>query len=147
MKSFGELELPELSRIGAGIGAFLVPEELVLQKVAGNRRTINGDEGTVTPRAQLMESARKKLFAGATLAEQEYGRVRARGSLKVEAHFFERRIFTDDSREAVARRIFFFENEVLHHESALSHRPLHEHEEVIRVDGLGEKIERSVFHC
>ena len=142
----GELELAELAARGAGIGALLVPEELVLQELVRDGGAVDADERSVTPGAQVMEGASEELFSRAALAEQQHRRVRGGGPLKRPAHLEQRRVLPDDLRKAVACGVLLLENEVLHQQPALLDGSAHEDDEVIGLDGLRQEIEGPLFH-
>src|SRR5207244_10912833 len=75
---FRNLELAFLQRERAGERAFLVSEELALEKRFGERGGVARDEGTRRARAVLVHRARSELFARAGLAADEDGRVARR---------------------------------------------------------------------
>jgi hypothetical protein len=67
------LDLPHAGRAGSRIGALLVAEKFVLQERLGYRGAVDGDEGAVAPRRQLVERAGEQLLAGAAFALQQNG--------------------------------------------------------------------------
>ena len=74
------LELARARGVRAGEGAALDAEELGLDELVGQRRTVDRDEGLVLARAHLVQRAREALLADAGLAEQQHrdvGRRRA----------------------------------------------------------------------
>ena len=54
-----------LGIFGVGEGAFLVAEELALQELIGEGPAVEGNEGSVTPRALGMDSTGHQFFTGA----------------------------------------------------------------------------------
>src|SRR5436190_11467024 len=54
-----------------GKSSFLVAEELAFNQGFGERRTVDGDEGTAGAGAVKMNGARRKLFAGAALSRNQ----------------------------------------------------------------------------
>src|SRR5262245_11990869 len=60
----GELEASDASRDGTREGAPLVAEQLALEQARGDRRTIELDEWTAPPPAQLVNQASDQLLAG-----------------------------------------------------------------------------------
>ena len=69
----GQLEAADLLGDGAGEGAFFVAEQLALQQARGDGRTVQLDEGTALPRAQLVQGAGDEFLARARLATNEHG--------------------------------------------------------------------------
>ena len=62
----------------AGERALLVAEQLALDEAGGDRGAVHLDEQALAPRAGLVDRARDQLLAGAGLARDEDGGVRAR---------------------------------------------------------------------
>src|SRR4030095_3575942 len=69
----GTGEAPFAPRDGPGEGPALVPEQLRLQDRLGDRRTVDGDEGSRCPEALAMDVAGDQLLSRAPLPEQERG--------------------------------------------------------------------------
>jgi len=65
---------------GSGKRAARVSEELALDEVRGQSSAVDGDEGARAFR-EAVNGARQHLFAGARIAEQEHGKLRARESV------------------------------------------------------------------
>ena len=68
------LELADAALDGAGEGAALVAEQLALEQLVGNRRAVDGDEGSA-PVGVVVDGAGDQLLAGAGLALDEHGGV------------------------------------------------------------------------
>jgi hypothetical protein len=77
----GELELATLPRDGTREGTLLVAEELRLDQLLGDRRTVHVDERLVGPAAACVDLARHQLLARPVLARDEYPAVRRRSQL------------------------------------------------------------------
>ena len=67
--AIGLLEFPEMFGGRAGERAFFVAEELRLDEFGGNGGAVESDERVFVARGFLVNGARDKLFAGASLAE------------------------------------------------------------------------------
>jgi hypothetical protein len=70
-----QLDLARLGELRAGEGAALIAEQLRLEQLLGQRRTVQGDERGVLARGRLMDEAGDDLLAGARLAADQHGRV------------------------------------------------------------------------
>ena len=68
--------------VGAGEGAALVAEELVLEQVRRQRGAVDDDERPVAARARLVDRLGGEILAGAGLALQEHGGVAGGGALE-----------------------------------------------------------------
>ena len=75
----GELELPGRSPMGPGEGPPLVAEQLGLQELTGERRTIDLDEGTLVPRGRPVNGSSDQVLADPALTADEDGCVRVGG--------------------------------------------------------------------
>ena len=69
------LDLAERLFVRTRKRAFLVAEQLGLEQVLGNGRTVDRNEVFVGVRAETMQRACEQFFAGAAFAEQERGHV------------------------------------------------------------------------
>src|SRR5882724_6363308 len=74
----GQLEAAHALCHGPRKRPFLVPEELAFEQSRGNGRAIQLHEGVRTPRAQVVNGACNELFARASLAGDEDGRLGGR---------------------------------------------------------------------
>ena len=74
--AFRGLESAHTLLIRARKGALLVAEELALDQLAVDRRTVDGHEGTIAPARQGVEPPRHQLLSGAALSTNEHGNVR-----------------------------------------------------------------------
>ena len=79
--AIGLLELADLLLGGAGERALLVPEQLRLDQLLGNRRAVHLHEALPGARAVAVDGARNQLLADAALAEQQHGGIGRRGAL------------------------------------------------------------------
>src|SRR6185437_3218851 len=70
-----ELELAEGALRRAGECAFLIAEELTLEESVRDRRAIDRDERLVSTPGEPVQGPREQFLAGATLAENQHGRI------------------------------------------------------------------------
>ena len=96
--------LPGHAAIGAGERAALVPEELALDELRGQRRAVDGDERPGLPRRVDVDRAREQALAGARLAAQEHRRVGLRGERDALVDRAELVAPPDDAVERTAQR-------------------------------------------
>jgi hypothetical protein len=69
----GLLEEPALVGVGVGEGALLVPKQLALDEVFGNRPAVDRDEGLRRAGRAVVDGPRHQLLADARLARDEHG--------------------------------------------------------------------------
>ena len=69
------LDLADHARVGAGVRAALVAEQLALDERGRQRRAVDVDERRLAPRAVDVDRAREQALAGAGLAVEQHGRV------------------------------------------------------------------------
>ena len=93
-----------------------------------------------------MQRPREQLLAGAALPFEQHGGVGRRRALQRGEHLAQRRIFADELRRAAADRQLLLHQQVLGHEAALLERAADEQQQVIRIDRLGEEVERPFLH-
>src|SRR6185436_5870541 len=148
--SVGQLELPRLPRTRAGEGAFLVSKEFGLEKRLWNRRAVDGHKRTVGAGAEGMQRACKEFFAGAALALEQDRGIGRRRALQRDGHVLQLGIFAHDLRSPALRRELLSQEYVFRRHPALYERALDHQQQMIRIDGLGEKIQGTVLdglHC
>ena len=61
-------------------------------------------------------------------------------------HLHQLRILADDARRAAPLTQLLLQQKILRQHAALHHRPLDHQQQVIGIDGLGEKVHRAFFH-
>jgi hypothetical protein len=93
-----------------------------------------------------VKGAREQLLAGTALALEQHGRIGRRRPLQDRDDLRELRILADDLRRAAADGELLPEEQVLHGQAAHAERPLHEEQQVVGIDRLGEEVERAVLH-
>ncbi len=140
------LELAQLALVCAGERPPLVAEQLGLEQGLRNRRAIDGHERARRARTRRVEDARAQFLAGAALALEQHGGVGAGGSFDGRQRLLQRRRGADDALAATTRGGLLLEEPVLAEEAALRERALHEQEEMIGVDGLGQEIKGALLH-
>jgi hypothetical protein len=69
----GQLDLARLGLAGVGEGALLVPEQLRLQQVLGDRGAMDLQERPVAPRPAVVDEVREQVLAGTALALDQHG--------------------------------------------------------------------------
>ena len=125
----------------------LVPEQLGLQEILGQRRAVHRDEDLGRPRAVRVDGAGDQLLAGARLALDEDVRLRARGLADQLEDRLDRRALADDLVEAHLRRQPLAQAPVLVAQPALRESPLHgQPEDVVRRQRLQEVVEGPQPH-
>src|SRR4051812_45598403 len=82
--------------VRAGEGPSLVAEQLTFEQPIRNRRAVDGDKRSVTPRALRVNELRDKLFSGARLAGNQHGCVGLRDTLNVRTSFANGSTVTDE---------------------------------------------------
>jgi hypothetical protein len=80
---------------GSGEGAALMPEHFGLEQLMGNRRTVDRNEGAISPPGKIVDSPRDNLFTTATLASDQHCRVRGGNALYQRPQFGDRRMLAD----------------------------------------------------
>ena len=93
-----------------------------------------------------MQRPREQFLACAALAFEQHRGVGARRPLQRHDHLFQRRRLADDLRRAAAHRELVLEQNVFGDQAALGQRALDEQQQMVGIDGLGEKIERAFLH-
>ncbi|CCJ84281.1 hypothetical protein BN133_658 [Cronobacter dublinensis 582] len=82
----GKLKTPDTLRAGTGKRAALVAEQIALQQACGHRRAVEFHHPPPVAVAQVMDSARDKLFAGAGFTEDQHRTVAFRHHLHLFHH-------------------------------------------------------------
>ena len=121
-------------------------EQLRFKQPVRDGRAVDGDKGSVGPRAERVQRAREQLFAGAALPFEQHGGVGAGGAVQLLQHMAQPRILADDSRGPAPLGQLLLEQHVVGKHPALRDRALHHQHHVIGVDRLGEKVHRAFLH-
>src|SRR5208337_3301822 len=69
------LELADAASVGPGEGALLVPEQLALEQVLRDGRTVERQKRRPSPAAVLIDGAGDQFLTGAALAGDQHGDV------------------------------------------------------------------------
>ena len=141
-----ELEFPGLAIGRAGERAFLVAKELGLEQVLRNRGTVDGDKRPFRTRAEHVQRPRKQFLARPAFAFEQHRRIGRRRAVERERDLLEFRILADDLGRTTARRQLLLQQHVFHREPPQRERTLHHQEQMIGIDRLGEKVERTLLH-
>ncbi len=99
--AIGQLEAPRPPLGGAGEGAFFMPEQLAFEQRGGQRRTVDGDEGALRARAELVDGACHQFLAGAALPLDQHGGARGRHLADHLEDFLHGRRLADDTAQAM----------------------------------------------
>jgi hypothetical protein len=102
--ALGLLEAADPPRRGAGERALLVPEQLALDELRGDRRHVDGHERAALALAEVVERLRHQLLAGAGLARDEDGEVRVREPGDDPVDVLHRRRAADDGQLLLRQR-------------------------------------------
>ena len=97
----GQLEAAALEPVGSREGATLVPEELRLDERLGQRRAVDGDEGTLGTPARIVDGARDQFLARAALPGEQHGGLCRSDARRLIERLPEGRSLADDPIEAV----------------------------------------------
>ncbi len=141
-----ELEFPRFAIRCPGERALLVAKELRFQKVLGDCRAVDGDKWAVGPLAQRVERTGKQLLASAAFSLEQHRGVGSSRPLQGDRHLLQSRVLADDLRGTTLCREFVFQQDVFRGEPPLRQRALHHEQQHVGVDGLGEKIQGTLFH-
>ncbi len=121
-------------------------EQLRLEQRVGNSGAVDGDKRHRRAIAQRVQRPGEQLLAGSALAFDEHRRIRVGGALQRREHLPQGRVFADDLRSAAADGQLLLHQQVLVGDAALLERTVHEEQQMIGIDGLGEKVHRAVLH-
>ena len=144
--AMGELEAAGLALCGAGERPLLVSEQLALEQRLRNRRAIDGDERSVIARAERVQRSGEQLLACSALAFEQDRGIRRGRAMELLRDLTELAVLADDPRRTAPLGQFLFENDVLGEHPALRDRPLDHQQQVIGLDGLGQKVHRPFAH-
>ena len=115
-------------------------EELVLEQGFRDGRAVDGDEGALRPRRELMDGTGEQLLAGAALPQDEHGGVGRRHALDLEQRLLESFARAHEPRQGHALLQLLLEEKRAPLEPAPIQGAVHQDQEVIGVDRLGQKV-------
>src|SRR5262249_11280673 len=141
-----ELELTRAPLVRTGIGALLVAKQFVFNQRVGYGCAVDCNERRITPRAEVVNSAGKQLFAGARLAEQQNCRTSACHLLNLPSDFLHRLRIPDDARKPVTSRVLVSQQDIFSAKPGFIQRTLYQKEQVSAVDRLLQKLVSALFH-
>jgi hypothetical protein len=95
----GHLDLAGLGLARVGEGALLVAEELRLEQLARDRRTVDLDERALAPRAAVVQPVGAEVLAGAALALEQHRAARLRQAQHERHGLLHRGRLRDDAGE------------------------------------------------
>ncbi len=117
---------------------FLVTEQFGLEEILRHRRTVDGHEWFVVPRARIVDRPREQLLARAALARDQHAGVGRRHHLGLLQHFLHALVTRDD----FGRPAFLDFGRAGHLE-----RLFDRHLEFVLVDRLGQEAECTALRC
>ena len=144
--ALGQFESTQLALVGAGKCPALVTKQLRLEQRIRNGRAVDGDERTVGARAAIVEGAGAQLLAGAAFTFEQHGGVGGGGTINGGHDLAQRRRVANDVGPTAACGSFLFQQAVVVQQASLRERALDEQQEMIRVDGLGQEVQRALLH-
>ncbi len=115
-------------------------EQLTLEQILGNGRTIHLDQGVILPRAVVMDRPGSQILAGPCLPGDENGGIRLGDPLNLLHEGLDGRGGAEDPADPESFPQFFFEPKVLFLEILVLQGLLEGHEQGIPVEGLGDVI-------
>ncbi len=142
----GEFEAAFATAGGAGEGAFFVAEEFGLEEGRGEGGAMDGDEGFLSARGEVVDGLGDEFLAGAGGAAQEDGGLGGRGLLEEGEDVLHGGGVADDGVEGVTVVELGVEALVFGFEGAGAEGALEEEFEVVEVDGLGEEVGGAFLH-
>ena len=130
----------------AGKSSLHIAEELAFDEGGNERTTVHGNEWLVAVGTGEMDGARNDLFAGAALAEDQYGMV-ALGRLGDDpVEPFHLRRATDNPAEALFRFDLLPQNAVLTLQFQVAGDPFKKQLQFFYAEGLGHVVVGASFH-
>ncbi len=143
----GRFEQPALLAIRAGEGAALVPEQLALEQVLGQRRAGDVHERLGRAVAAEVNHLRREILAGAALPCQEHGRGGAGGNLLEQRPDVHHRVaVADDAVEAVGLRLGAPQRAHFAAQPRRLERFLDKECDLVEVEGLVGVVIRALLH-
>ncbi len=141
------LDAADLALLGSREGAALVAEQLGLQQVAGDRRTVHRHEGPAGPRGVMMDRVGDEFLARPALAQDQHGQVAVRDAPDGLVDFPHRAALADDgllgSHLLQGRR---GRGGMAPGDANCLNGALDERFDLVDVEGLDQVIERPQLH-
>ena len=137
----GLLEAAAAHRLRAGERPALVAEQLGLEQVLRDRRSVDRDERLGRARAVPVQCTRDQFLAAARLAGDQHGRMRLRQAADRAEHLLHRRRLAEDL--GGGGRLF----RALGLAHALVDRTPDQLDRVVDVERLGQVFERAALEC
>jgi len=137
----GLLEAPGVARIGAGEGPLLMTEELALDQLARDCRHVDGDERSGAALAVIVKRPRDELLAGARLARDRDGEVRAHEAREHAVDLLHRGRAADERQLLLGVR----RQLALLVRRAAGERALDHADELAQVEGFGQILEGAAL--
>src|SRR5262249_6951198 len=142
--SVRELEAPLAHAVRPGEGALLVAEELALEEAGGERRAVHAEEGPLAAGRSEVDRPRQELLPGAALAADQH----RRRALGIALHQLERapdrRALAHDQEPLGGALELRAEELVLANQPPVAQRSLHDHLQLLGLEGLGDVVEGAL---
>ncbi len=142
----GEFEFARLAGGGSGEGPFFVAEEFALQKILGDRRAVDFDEGTGSAARFFVDGAGDEVFAHSAFAAQQNGGVGGRNAFDGGEHFLHFGTDRDDVGMAVLLSKGFAKRAVLFAQAGVIEFLVHHHPHLDERERLEDVIAGAGFH-
>ncbi len=140
------LEAADPTRVRAGEGAPLVPEELALHQLPADRGAVHRDERALPARAALVQRLRDELLPGAALAAHEHREIGLRDLLDQLEDPPHGRARADQVLEAQVAIDALEQQPVLALEPRALQRTAHDQADLVVVERLGDVVLGAGLH-
>ena len=123
---------------------FSWPNSSTLQQVLGQRHAVDHDKRLVPPRTPLVDRVGEDLLAGAALAEEQHGGIRAGRPLRRLDGRPDQRALSEDVRGPGRQRVA--EEPIGIEELSPLQGAAHRNLQILRIEGLQNEINRPLLH-
>ena len=131
---------------GVGEGAPLVAEQLALDQPVGDRGAVDGDEGTLAARPQIVDGPRDQLLAGAALAPDQHRDLRHRDATDGLEDLLHDGAAAEQAPELILRRDLRAQPHHLALQLAAREQLAHLDAERLHLEGLGQVVGGAELH-
>ena len=126
--------------VRAGEGALLVPEQLGVDQVLGQRGAIHADEGLAFARAELHDGVGHQFFAGAALAANDHGGIAGGDAIDSVVHPAHGLAAADHLAQRIFADQLLAQAAAFDLQAALLQRPLQHQAQLVEVHRRGEEF-------
>src|SRR5579872_1558246 len=141
-----QVQLAHFARTRTGKRSALMTKQLVLHQSFRNRRAVQRYKGLLAPLRKVVHGTRKQLFARSALSQEQNSRIRRRHFLNLLADLPNSRVFADNARKPVPRRILLAQQQIFPLHLLHTSRSLHQQFQMVQVHRLLKKIKSPVLH-